>query len=44
MSDFSSGSWSSFRKYMMNISDNSHQLDENLTFVNTEVKKTRLYK
>lgn len=39
MSNFSSGSWSSFRKYMQNISDNSHQLDESLTFLNTEVKK-----
>ncbi|MGE5418511.1 MAG: DUF5906 domain-containing protein, partial [Accumulibacter sp.] len=39
MSDFSSGSWASFRKYMQNISDNAHQLDEKLTFLNTEVKK-----
>lgn len=39
MSNFSSGSWASFRKYMQNISDNAHQLDENLTFSNTEVKK-----
>jgi energy-coupling factor transporter ATP-binding protein EcfA2 len=39
MSNFSSGSWASFRKYMQNISDNAHQLDEKLTFMNTEVKK-----
>lgn len=39
MSNFSSGSWASFRKYMQNISDNAHQLDEKLTFINTEVKK-----
>lgn len=39
MSDFSSNSWSEFRKYMQHISDNAHQLDENLTFSNTEVKK-----
>jgi len=39
MGNFSSGSWSSFRKYMLNISDNAHQLDEKLTFSNTEVKK-----
>ena len=39
MSDFSSTSWSVFRKYMQNVSDNAHQLDENLTFLNTEVKK-----
>lgn len=38
-SSFASGSWSSFRKYMQNISDNAHQLDEKLTFANTEVKK-----
>ena len=39
MSDFSSKSWEEFRSYMMHISDNAHQLDEKLTFVNTEVKK-----
>ncbi len=39
MSDFSSGSWVSFKKYLLNVSDNSHQLDEKLTFSNTEVKK-----
>ena len=40
MSNFSSGSWSSFRKYMQNISDNAHQLDEKLVFANMEVKKS----
>jgi hypothetical protein len=40
MGNFSSGSWTSFRKYMQNISDNAHQLDEKLTFTNTKVKKT----
>ena len=39
MSEFSSRSWASFRSFLQNISDNSHQLDENLTFSNTEVKK-----
>lgn len=39
MSDFSSRSWVEFRKYIGNISDNSHQLDEKLTFQNTEVGK-----
>jgi energy-coupling factor transporter ATP-binding protein EcfA2 len=39
MSEFSSNSWPSFRKFMQNISDNSHQLDENLVFANSEVKK-----
>lgn len=40
MSDFSSGSWLSFRNYLGHLSDSSHQLDEKLTFSNTEVKKT----
>lgn len=39
MNDFSSKSWSEFRNYMQHISDNAHQLDENLTFANTEIKK-----
>ncbi len=39
MGDFSSRSWVEFRKYMGCISDNSHQLDERLTFLNTETKK-----
>ena len=37
---FGSSGWSQFRKFVQNISDNSHQLDENLTFANTEVKKS----
>lgn len=32
--------WENFRRFMRNISDNSHQLDQKLTFSNTEVKKT----
>jgi hypothetical protein len=39
LSDFSSSSWLQFRNYMQHLSDSSHQLDENLTFSNTEVKK-----
>jgi len=39
LSDFSSKSWAEFRNYVSHLSDNSHQLDENLTFLNTEVKK-----
>lgn len=39
MCDFSSKSWAEFRNYVSHISDNSHQLDESLTFENTEVKK-----
>ena len=40
MSDFSTRSWSEFRKYVTNISDNNHTLDEQLTFADTKVKKT----
>lgn len=39
LSDFSSNSWLQFRNYVGHLSDSSHQLDENLTFSNTEVKK-----
>lgn len=40
MADFSSKSWVEFRNYMNHISDNAHQLDEKLTFLNTDVKKS----
>src|ERR1700754_2018242 len=40
MRSFSSGVQSQFRKFVANVSDNAHQLDENLTFSNTKVKKT----
>ena len=40
MSDFSSHSWRDFRSYMNHLSDSYHQLDEKLTFSNTEVKKS----
>ena len=39
MSDFSSNSWVQFRKYVNHISDNSHQLDETLTFADTVIEK-----
>ena len=39
MSDFSTNSWSQYRNYLAHVSDNSHQLDENLIFLNTEVRK-----
>ena len=39
MSDFSTNAWSQYRNYLNHISDNAHQLDESLTFQNTEVKK-----
>lgn len=40
MRDFSSKSWISYRSLVANISDNSHQLDENLTFADQEVKRS----
>lgn len=39
MGNFSSKVWVEFRKYMAHISDNSHTLDENITFLNTKVTK-----
>lgn len=39
MGDYSSKSWTEFQNYVKHISDNSHQLDETITFRNTEVKK-----
>src|SRR4249920_2718131 len=39
LQSFSNNGWTQFRKYMQNISDNSHQLDKNLTFANSTVKK-----
>lgn len=38
--NFKSGVWLQFRNWLSHISDNSHQLDQKLTFANTEVKKT----
>ena len=40
MSSFGTNSWSQFRKYLQNISDNSHQLDEKIAFADTPVKKS----
>lgn len=31
--------WTEFKRYVSNLADNFHLLDENLTFLNTEVKK-----
>lgn len=39
MSDFSSKSWTEFRNYISHLSDNSKQLDDKITFKNTEVHK-----
>ena len=40
MKEFSSKSWSQFVLYTKSLPDNYHQLDESLTWQNTEVKKT----
>lgn len=40
LGSFGSNSWSQFRKFIQNISDNSHPLDETMTFADTEVKKS----
>lgn len=39
LSNFSSSSWLQFRNYVGHLSDNFHQIDENLTFSNTVVRK-----
>lgn len=40
LGDFNSGSWLKFRQYINSISDSATQLDESLTFANSEVKKS----
>lgn len=40
MRSFGNNGWNQFRRFLSQISDNSHTLDESLTFANTEVKKT----
>lgn len=37
---FASQSWSQFRKFVQNVSDNHHPLDQKLTFQNTEVTRS----
>ena len=39
LGNFSSNTWLQFRNYMAHLTDQYHQLDESLTFANTEVKK-----
>lgn len=39
LESFSSNSWKNFKTYLKHVSDNFHQLDEKITFSNTEVKK-----
>lgn len=40
MESDSSGSWARFTQYLRRYPDTTHQLDEKLTFANTEVKKS----
>lgn len=40
MSEFESTAWSQFKKYISQIQDNSVILDQNLTFLNDEVRKS----
>jgi hypothetical protein len=37
---FGSNSWNQFKSFVNNLSDNSQQLDQTLTFANTKVKKS----
>ncbi|UNI72522.1 MAG: DNA polymerase [Chaetfec virus UA24_144] len=39
MGEYSSGSWKQFKGYLKNVADNSHQLDPEITFADTVVKK-----
>lgn len=38
--DFSSNAWTEWQKYSKSLADNYHELDENITFSNSEIKKT----
>ena len=40
MRSFNSNSWTQFRKYIGLLTDNAHPLDDNLTFSNTDYKRT----
>jgi energy-coupling factor transporter ATP-binding protein EcfA2 len=40
MRSFRSNAWSQFRKFLANVSDNSHRLDSKILFANSEIKKT----
>lgn len=40
MISFSSNMWKNYRNFIREMSDNSHQLDNHLTFANSVVKKT----
>lgn len=40
MVDFSSNSWTEWKKYCKSLSDNYNELDKNITFSNSDIKKT----
>jgi energy-coupling factor transporter ATP-binding protein EcfA2 len=40
MRSFQSNSWSHFKKFLQNVSDNHHPLDSKVLFANSDVKKT----
>ena len=40
MRSFNSRSWTAYRKFLLNVSDNSHRLDSKILFANSEIKKT----
>lgn len=40
MISYSSNVWSGYRRFLRDMFDSSHQLDENLTFLNTKIKKS----
>ena len=41
LQSFGSNGWTQFQKYLKNVSDSSHPLDNELTFKNNEIKKDR---
>lgn len=40
MADMSTNSWTEWQKYCKSLADNFHELDVNITFANTDMKKT----
>lgn len=40
LNSYGTNGWNQFRRFLQNISDNSHQLDETLSFSDTVTKKT----
>lgn len=40
LTNYNSKAWINYRTFVSNVSDNSHQLDENLTFANQQVKRS----